>query len=257
MILLRWFNHWLKDAGEFNDEPRIRYFALGANEGRSAEEWPADAVYPLYLHSAPNANSRKGDGRLTEDAPKTDEPRDLFVYDPELRVVSPGGPQAQSGPFDQSSLEIRNNLLVYTSGPVKSETEIFGRPRIRLYAATSTAHADFTAKIVRVTTGDRAEFLCIGIPRSSWLFRDADYAADKVHAWDFTLEPIAFVLAAGERLRLGVTSPAFPLYDRNPSTDAPPHLADNWNWGRSTQQVLHSASCPSVLYLPVKEESGW
>ena len=257
MILLRWFNHWLKDAGEFNDEPRIRYFVLGPNEWRSAEEWPADAAYPLYLHSAGNANSRKGDGGLTEDAPKTDEPRDVFVYDPDVPVVSPGGPQELSGPFDQAALELGNNLLVYTSDPVMSETEIIGRPRIRLYAATSAAHADFTAKIVRVNRAGRAEFLCIGIARSSWLFADTGYSADEVHAWEFALEPAAFVLATGERLRLEVTSSAFPLYDRNPSTDAPPQLADNWNWGRSTQQVLHSASCPSVLYLPVKGESGW
>ena len=39
-LLLRWFNHWLKDSDEFAGEPRVRYFALGPNEWRSAEEWP-------------------------------------------------------------------------------------------------------------------------------------------------------------------------------------------------------------------------
>jgi len=29
-ILLRWFNHWLKDSGEFKDEPHIRHFVLWA-----------------------------------------------------------------------------------------------------------------------------------------------------------------------------------------------------------------------------------
>jgi hypothetical protein len=102
-----------------------------------------------------------------------------------------------------------------------------------------------------------AEFLSIGIARSSWLFRDASYAANEIHMWEFTLEPIAFVLAVGESLRLEIASSAFPLYDRNPSTNTPPHLADNWNWRRSTQQVLHSTSHPSALYLPVKGEPGW
>ncbi len=150
-----------------------------------------------------------------------------------------------------------NNLLVYTSEPVARETEIFGQPRIVLYAATSAPHADFTAKLVRVAPNGRAEFLCIGIARSSWLFRNAGYAADIVHAWEFTLEPIAFVLAPGERLRLEIASSAFPLYDRNPSTDVPPQLADNWNWARSTQQVLHTAEHPSAIYLPVRGEPGW
>ena len=137
------------------------------------------------------------------------------------------------------------------------ETEIFGQPRVRLYAATSAGQADFTAKLVRVSASVRAEFLCIGIARSSWLFRDGSYQADEVHAWEFTLEPTAFVLAVGERLRLEIASSAFPLYDRNPSTDVAPQLADNWNWSRSTQQILHSATYPSVLFLPVKGVGGW
>jgi putative CocE/NonD family hydrolase len=256
-ILLRWFDHWLKDAGTWNDEPHVRYFSLGPNEWRTAEEWPADAVYPLYLHSSGNANSRKGDGILSSCAPEADEPRDVFVYDPEVPVFAPGGPQALSGSFDQSALEMGNNLLVYTSAPVARATEVFGQPRIRLYTATSASHADFTAKLARVTPSGRAEFLCIGIARSSWLFRDTGYAPDSIHAWEFTLEPIAFELAPGEQLRLEIASSAFPLYDRNPSTDTPPQLADNWSWSRSTQQVLHTAANPSAIYLPVKGEPGW
>jgi putative CocE/NonD family hydrolase len=209
------------------------------------------------LRSAGNANSRKGDGRIAVDPPCSDEPRDIFVYDPEVPVVAPGGAQALSGPFEQSALEMGNNLLVYNSEPVHRQTEVFGHPRVRLYAATSAAHSDFTAKLVRVTEQGRAEFLCMGIARSSWLFRDALYIADEVHAWEFTLEPIAFQLAVGERLRLEIASSAFPLYDRNPSTGVLPQLADNWNWRRSTQQILHTADKPSVLYLPMKGEPGW
>ncbi len=255
-ILIRWFNHWLKDSGEFQTQPQINYFTLGANRWQTANAWPL-ATYPTYLSSAGNANSRKGGGRLVFKAPPAEEPRDIFVYDPAVPVQAPGGPQGLSGPHDQAVLEMGNNLLVYTSGPVNRATEIFGQPRIRLYAATSAAHADLTAKIVRVTTTDRAEFLSIGIARSSWLFRGSDYEADKVHLWEFTLEPLAFTLAPGDRLRLEIASSAFPLYDRNPSTNTLPHLADNWNWTRSTQQILHSAQCPSALYLPITGESGW
>jgi uncharacterized protein len=256
-ILLKWFDHWLKDSGAFDDEPRIRYFALGPNEWRSAGEWPAAPAYLLYLHSEGRANSRKGDGSLTADAPDADEPSDVFVYDPEVPVLAPGGPHALSGPFDQAAIEMGNNLLVYASEPAVRECEILGQPRIKLHAATSAGHADFTAKIVRVTANERAELLSIGIARSSWLFRDESYATDRVHCWEFTLEPVAFVLAPGERLRLEIASSAFPLYDRNPSNDAPPQNADNWNWARSTQQVLHSSAHPSALYLPITGEPAW
>ena len=256
-ILLRWFNHWLKDSSEFSAEPRIRYFALGPNQWRNCDEWPADTGHPLFLHSLGNANSRKGDGTLSAISPVTEEPRDVFVHDPEVPVIAPGGPQALSGPYDQSAQEMGNNILVYTSEPAAREMEVLGHPRMRLFATTSAAHADFTANLVRVTVNGRAEFLSIGIARSSWLFRNEAYTADTVHAWDFTLEPIAFILGAGERLRLEIASSAFPLYDRNPSTATPPHLADNWNWARSTQQVLHTPEHASALYLPVAGEIAW
>jgi len=256
-LLLQWFNHWLKDSGEFTDQPRIRYFALGPNEWLEAREWPETADYALYLHSTGHANSRKGDGRLAPEFPEADEPRDLFIYDPEVPVPAPGGIQAANGPGDQSALELGNNLLVYTSEPALRQTEIFGQPRVRLFAATSAPAADFTAKIARVTKSGIAEFLSIGIARSSWLFREEGYASNTVQQWDFTLEPIAFVLAQGERLRLEVASSAFPLYDRNPSCDVPPQTADPWSWRRSTQQILHSKECASALFLPLSGAHGW
>jgi putative CocE/NonD family hydrolase len=255
-VLLRWFNHWLKDTAEFSLDPRVRYFRLGINNWRGTHDWNEESI-PLYLHSTGGANSRKGNGQLSTAAPDSNQPRDVFVYDPEVPVLAPGGPQALTGPFDQAPLEMGNNLLVYTSDPVQQPTEVFGQPRVKLFAATSAAHADLVAKLVRVTAAGDAEFLCSGIARSSWLFREKGYAADTVQEWEFTLEPTAFVLVPGECLRLEIASSAFPLYDRNPSTDVPPQCADNWNWARSTQQIVHTAEQPSVLYLPVKGAAGW
>ena len=94
-----------------------------------------------------------------------------------LRSRSPGPrarrPAIVERPHRQSALEMGNNLLVYTSAPATREIEIFGQPRIVSYAATSAPHADFTAKLVRVSPAGRAEFISIGIARSTWLFRDS------------------------------------------------------------------------------------
>ena len=254
-LLLRWFNHWLKDSGEFAAEPRVRHFALGAGEWRAADEWPTEAPCTLYLHSQGRANSRKGDGRLTLAPPVEEEPRDVFVYDPEVPVVAPGGLPALSGPFDQAALELGNNLLVYSTAPVSSPVALFGQPRVTLYAATSAPEADLTAKLVRVTPAGRAEFVSIGIARSSWLF--SSYSPDRVQRWHFTLEPTSLVLAPGDALRLEIASSAFPLYDRNPAVAMAPAAAGPWTWQRSTQQILHTAECPSALHLPVTEVASW
>ena len=255
-LLLRWFNHWLKGSGEFAKEPRIRHFVLGENRWRDAAAFPAEPGYTIYLHSAGRANSRKGDGILSVSRSANGEPADIFVHDPEVPVLAPGGAAAASGQFDQSALEVGNNVLVYTSAPLAAPLRVFGSPRVSLHCATSAAHADFTAKLVRVRPNGAAEFICIGIARSSWLFATSGYAADKVHHWRFDLEPTSCLFAAGDRIRLEIASSAFPLYDRNPGSEVPSPHATSWEWVRSTQVVHHTSDLPSALQLPVIEGAG-
>jgi hypothetical protein len=252
-ILLRWFDHWLKDSGAFAGKAHVRHFVLGENCWREAEVFPVDAEYALYLHSEGRANSRKGDGTLSAVIPHGDEACDIFVYDPEVPVIAPGGPAALSGPFDQAVLELGNNSLVYSTEPLEKPLWVFGIPRITLYCSTSIGNADFTAKLVRVTSNGAAEFICIGIARSNLLFAGTKYVADKIHRWDFPLEPTSCRFAEGDRIRLEIASSAFPLFDRNPGSEVSSCQATSWDWRRSTQSVFHGRVCPSALYLPVSE----
>jgi len=281
-ILLRWFNHWLKGTGEFAGEPKVKHFVEGAGvkEGRRwfcSEELGGAGRETFYLGSGGRANSSKGDGVLVslaeEDEQASNEKQipplrygmtnqkgirdgaaDFFVYDPEVPVLAPGGMVAASGLFDQAGMEQGNNLLVYTSAPLERELHVFGEPELVLYAATSAGSADFTGKLVRVTPEGRAEFVCIGIVRSGFLFEE--YKADEVHEWRFKLEPTSCVFGVGDRVRLEVAGSAFPLYDRNSSNATPAREASAWNWGRSTHSVLHGAEHVSRLVLQVMDGGG-
>jgi putative CocE/NonD family hydrolase len=253
-ILLRWFDHWLKDAGTFEGEPHVCHFVIGENRWREAETFPAEAEHILFLNSEGRANSRKGNGALSTVGPAAGEPCDIFVHDPEVPVTAPGGPSAASGQFDQAALELGNNLLVYSTEPLEKPLWVFGIPRVVLYCATSLGTADFTAKLVRTRPDGSADFICIGIARSSRLFAETKYAADKIQRWDFSLEPTSCRFAKGDRIRLEIAGSAFPLYDRNSGSDVPPSKATSWDWRRSTQYVFHGKESPSALYLPASEE---
>jgi uncharacterized protein len=252
-ILLRWFDHWLKDAGTFAGEPRIRHFVLGENRWRDARTFPAEPSREFFLHSAGRANSRKGDGALSTKTPDTDEPRDIFIHDPEVPVGAPGGLTAAFGQFDQAALELGNNLLVYSTAPLEEPIWVCGIPRVVLYCATSAGHADFVAKLVRARPGGAAEFICIGAARSSRLFAETGYGPDKIHRWQFSLEPTSCRFDSGDRVRLEIAGSAFPLYDRNPGSETPSCRATSWDWRRSTHSVYHGREWPSALYLPLAE----
>jgi len=252
-ILLRWLNHWLKDSGEFDSDPHIRHFVLGENRWREVDEWPEGTNRTLYLHSGGRANSRKGDGQLIESLPKSEPVTDIFVCDPEVPVLAPGGTAASPGQFDQSALELGSNLLVYTSEPLDRTVYFFGSPRVELFCSTSAPYADFTAKLVRVRPSGTAQFICIGIARSSWLLAQIGYAADKIHRWEFELEPTSCSFVEGDRIRLEIAGNAFPLYDRNPGSGVPSCRATSWDWRRSTHIVFHGGEFHSALHLPLAE----
>lgn len=249
-LLLRWFNHWLKDSGEFASEPKVRHFALNANKWCVAEAWPEASAVTLYLHSAGRANSSKGDGWLDEAPGDKGEAADVFVVDPEVPVIAPGGIASASGCHNQAAMEQGNNLLVYTGGPLRQALHVFGAPRVSVWVATSVTYADVVAKLVCVRANGDADFVTIGIARSSFLFEGA-YEADTAQLWEFEMEPTSWVFAAGERLRIEIAGGSFPLFDKNPGTDVKPSEANSWNWKRSTHFVYHDAERSSAIHLPM------
>jgi putative CocE/NonD family hydrolase len=249
-LLLRWFNHWLKDSGEFASEPKVRHFALNANKWCEAQAWPDASVMDLYLHSAGRANSSKGDGWLDHAPGEKDEAPDAFIVDPEVPVIAPGGIASASGCFNQSALEQGNNLLVYTGAVLDKAVHVFGSPKVSVWGSTSATHADVVVKLVCVRANGDADFVSIGVARSSYLF-GYHYRADAARLWEFEIEPTSWVFAVGERLRIEIAGGSFPLFDRNPGMDVKPSEAHSWKWKRSTHLVYHDTERPSAIHLPV------
>ncbi len=164
-------------------------------------------------------------------------------------MLAPGGPLALSGMFDQTVLESGNNVLVYTSEPLSQPMHVFGAPWHRGLC--------LNLGIVRGSHRKAHSRRCPS--RRVLLYRHRafnlplrrQYQADQIHRWEFDLEPTSYVFAIGDRVRLEIAASAFPLYDRNPSTNIKPSEMSQWNWQRSTHMIHHDAENLSALHLPV------
>lgn len=254
-LLVRWFNHWLKDSGEFDGEPRIRSFTLGSNAWHTPASLnlgePGEAPRARWhLHSQGKANSGRGDGVLDLAPPTGDEPRDHLVYEPEVPVLSPG-PQAAPGQFNTARAAQLNNVLVYTGAPLTEKVHLVGRPRVSVAAVSRLEEADLYVRLVRVLPDGRALNLSHGLARSRWLFGGRGHRANRVQRWEFALDPTDAVLAAGERIRVEVSSSCFPTFDRNPGCAVSPEQASSRDWVQNHQQVVHTAADPSWIELPL------
>jgi putative CocE/NonD family hydrolase len=257
---LRWFDYWLKgiDNG-IADEPPIRLFIMGAKTWRDEREWPLARTdwQPWYLHSGGDANTLRGDGTLSRTQPE-DETADRFTYDPANPVQTVGGNNCCSphlvpwGPYDQRDVEMRGDVLCYTSPPLEQDLEVTGPIRVVLYAATDCPDTDWTAKLVDVRPSGYAMNLCDGIIRARYrdsLIEPTPIEPGKGYRYEIDLMVTGNVFLRGHRIRVEISSSNFPRYDRNLNTGLP--IGSNRELRLAHQTVLHDKAHPSHIVLPV------
>ena len=72
------------------------------------------------------------------------------------------------GPYDQRDVEMRRDVLCYTSEPLEQDLEVTGPIAVVLFAATDAPDTDWTAKLVDVWPSGFAMNLCDGIIRARY-----------------------------------------------------------------------------------------
>ena len=72
------------------------------------------------------------------------------------------------GVYDQRPIEVRDDVLVYTTPPLEHDLEVTGPVVVHLFAATDGPDTDFTAKLIDVFPDGTAWNLCDGIIRGRY-----------------------------------------------------------------------------------------
>jgi putative CocE/NonD family hydrolase len=261
-LMLAWFDHFLK--GEDNgveSGPRVDYFVMGENRWHVAHEWPiAGTRFETWrLASDGHAASVMGDGALlAPEASTLGAASDAYVYDPANPVPSVGGHSCCSptsgpqGQYDQSSVEQRSDILVYSSARLTQPLEITGPIKVVLYARSTATDTDFTAKLVDVFPDGTAVNLNNGIIRASYrdsLTHPTPITPGEIYRYEIKVWPTSNLFKPGHRIRLEISSSDFPQFGPNPNTGG--SLASSTAMRPATQTILHDADHPSAVILPV------
>lgn len=256
-----WFDMLLK--GEQNDfkknTPHVKYFTMGSNNWQSSETWPpANAVMTDYfLSSDGKANTRNGNGKLVSRVPSADKP-DTFTYDPANPVSSHGGNVCctgnaiTGGAFDQSAMELRDDILVYTSETLKEGIEVSGFIESTLFLSSDVKDTDVTIKLIDVYPDGKAYNLDETIQRVRWREGyDKEVFMETGNVYKVKLTPMSTsnFFAAGHQIRIEVSSSNFPRFERNMNTGG--NNYDESSGVIAHNQIHHSKKYPSVVRLPV------
>jgi putative CocE/NonD family hydrolase len=249
---LPWFDHLLLNRPlDRSLASPVRLFVMGENVWRDEQEWPLARARPtkFYLRSSGHANSAQGDGRLSAEPPTGDEPPDTYVYDPNSPVPSRGGAMLSSraGVQEQSEVEQRKDVLIYSSDPLTSDLEVTGPVSATLNVSTTGVSTDFTVKLVDVYPGGKAYNISDGILRRT--YPRTNGGSPDVQAIVVELWPTSMLFKRGHRVRIEVSSSNFPRYDRNTNTGADNSADESPVPARQT--IRHSTSYVSSILLPI------
>ncbi|PYR02978.1 MAG: hypothetical protein DMG00_27660 [Acidobacteria bacterium] len=249
------------------EQPPVRMFVMGANVWRDEQEWPLTRARAtrLYLHSSGTANTRMGDGTLSDKTPGA-ERSDVYAYDPRYPVPTYGGHGSGGGgitrdgafsiqgPMDQRSTQQRADVLVYTTENLPADTEVTGAAELSLFFSTDVIDTDFFATLSDVYPDGRAILITEGALRTrhresremTKLLTPKQTYEVKIPLWE-----TSNVFKAGHRIRLHITSSNFPRFNRNLNSGKPMAEEMEEDIQVAHQVILHDAQHPSSLMLPV------
>lgn len=222
------------------DRAPVRAFVTGAEEWRDLDTWPPPGYEDRAFHL-------HAEGALDVET-SADAGVDRYRYDPADPTPAAGGrrmlPGVKAMGVDNAKLEARPDVLIYTSDVLTSDTEVLGEASARIWFRSSLAHADVFVRVCDVDPKGRSVNLCDGLTRVE--------GADVLQPIDVSLVAMGHVFKRGHRIRLQVSSGAFPQFARNLGTDEPRLTATTLR--AADQEVHHGPDQPSAVRLPVRAE---
>tara|TARA_B110001454_G_C12707362_1_gene429170 strand:+ start:176 stop:2059 length:1884 start_codon:yes stop_codon:yes gene_type:complete len=257
-----WFDLMLKNIdNDFKEKtPRVQYYTMGSNKWQNSEQWPPENIEMtnFYLTSNGSANTLNGDGKLTTLKRKVKNNTDSFLYDPMNPVQSVGGGVCcmgnalKGGSFDQQEIELRKDVLVYSTDPLKKGFEVTGFINSTIYLSSDVKDTDITVKLIDVYPDGRAFNIDETIQRVRYregYDKEVFMEKGKVYKVNMTPMSTSNYFKKGHQIRIEISSSNFPRFARNLNTGG-----NNYDETKSVianNKIYHSKKHPSSITLPI------
>ncbi|MFW9923121.1 MAG: CocE/NonD family hydrolase [Candidatus Thorarchaeota archaeon] len=235
--------------------PTVNYYCMGPSiEGKYGNFWRTSDVWPIpvnytnwYFHE---------NGLLSPNIPITSELADSYFYDPNNPVPTIGGGNLAipSGPYDQSALENRDDVLTYTSEEFTHYLEITGQLKAKLWISSDRLDTDFTVKITDVYPDGTSMLIQDGIVRAKYRNSTSSpelLVPNEIVPVEINLWSTSYIFNEGHRIRIAISSSNYPRFNANPNNGAP--LFSNNETLIANNTIYHDNLHPSHIILPINQ----
>lgn len=252
--IISWMEEHLKGIPPLKTLPTVQYYLMGDPEmGNSpGNRWIENASWPPP--ATPVSLYLREEGRLSFQAPTDTELPDHFNFNPNDPVPTIGGRNLNlpAGALDQTPVEIRPDVLVYTSDVLTDSIVVVGQIKVKLWASSDVWDTDFTAKLCDVYPSGKSMLIADGIIQArhrNSLEREEFLIPNEPTEFTIDLWSTAIAFAPGHQIRLSISSSNYPRFEVNPNTGKP--FGDFSELRIAHQTINHDPLHPSAIELPV------
>lgn len=245
-IHIKWFDKWLKGKPLPIEKP-VHLYVMGQDKWEAYEQWPsADMEKELFLSSNGPSQTRDGDGRLSRE-PSFVQTKSELILDPSDPVPTRGGgvliAGCESGMFDMSDIQDREDVLVYTSAPIEKEIQLLGSVKAVIWGSSPSELFDVSLRLSDVDESGHAFNIVDGFQRKR------TEAVNQPVCLEFEIGTTAYILKKGHRLRLDIAASNAPLYDvnLNNGTTTKTHVSGK----TAIEHIYQGGNTPSKVILPL------
>lgn len=256
LLYIRWFDRFLKGIPNGVEKgPCVQYYIVGQDRWAETDHWPPENAVGTryYLHGNGNARTSKGDGLLKTVLPDDQAP-DEYIFDP--RDPAPHlidmSENELSVPENYREVEMRPDVLVYTSEPLQADLCIGGDISAVLFAASSARDTDWVVRLTDTDAEGNSIRLSDGLIRARYRESFAYHKLlepGRVEKYEIRMAKIAYRFKKGHRIRLEITSGAENYIFPNHNTGNDP--GSDTDYITAVQKVWHNDQYPSRVELPV------
>jgi putative CocE/NonD family hydrolase len=233
---LRWFDTHVRNRDDDSADVSVSFFVTGIDEWKDVAKWPDSDTKSERWYLVPTAGLASTPDDTALPTRYTYDPTDptpsvgLAAFDPERAL-----------PCDNRALEERPDVVCFTSGAFEEPLTFFGPVSATLWVKSSAESADFFVRVTDVHP-DGASYNVIDALRRV----DHDerlHTGEEPLNLEIDLGPCAHRFGVGHRLRVQVSSGAFPFYVRNLGTSE--DLATGTQITAAKQTLYHDGRYPA------------
>lgn len=227
---IEFFEVFVRGNGDAISIPRVAWNLAGTDEMREAQAWPPAGSTAVTLFGGQDGSLKKHRNATSVET--------QWVHDP-LDLVPSSVPDAFAYLLylpDEAPIGARNDVLVFDAEPVQADVELAGHVKARATVRSSGPVMDFFVRLLDVAPDGTA----LRIARGQRQLLNATEA----ETLEIDLDHVGYLLRAGHRLRVHVSSSDYPEFIPQPGTGA-----DGWTQGEVTE--------PNTQHLVLGGENGF